>query len=90
MQIEKILIIESPIQLAKMIDSRPEILDRSSDDDYLFLRYLCDSVSLFINGCKCNEENNYEAMMDAYSRVKKESIAKNIAACVDCDRVDFK
>lgn len=90
MQVEKILIIESPVQLAKMIDSRPEILDRSTDEDYMALMYLCDSVSLFINGCKCNEEENYETMMDAYSYVNRESICKNIAACIECDRVEFK
>lgn len=90
MQIEKILIIESPIQLAKMIDSRPEILDRSSDEDYMILRYFCDSVDLFLNGCKCDEEENYEAMMEVYSQIKTDRIAKGIASCIECDRVEFK
>jgi hypothetical protein len=90
MQIEKILIIESPIQLAKMIESRPEILDRSSDEDYMLLRYFCDSVDLFVKGCKCDEEENYANMMEVYSQVKTDRISKGIAQCIECDRVEFK
>ena len=91
MQIEKILIIESPIQLAKMIESRPEILDRSSDEDYMLLRYFCDSVDLFVKGCKCDEEENYSEMMESYSRIQSDSESiSHLASCIGCDRIEFK
>lgn len=90
MQIEKVLIIESPVMLYNMMNSRPEILDRAFEETYSSLRRFLDSVNIYINGCKCAIEENYDYMMEEYSSLQKEPIISHLKNCMDCDRIDFK
>jgi len=90
MQVEKVLIIESPVMLYKMMDSRPEILDHAFDETYSSLRRFFDSVNIYLNGCRCDIEKNYDSMMDEYSSIQTESISSHLKKCFECDRIDFK
>jgi len=90
MQIEKILIIESPVMLYRLMESRPEILDRIFGEDHISLMSFFDSVSMYLNGCKCDIEKNYDDMMARYSSIQIDSISGHIRSIMECDRVDFK
>lgn len=90
MQIEKVLIVESPVRLWKIMDSRPEILDRAQENVYFQLKDFMDRVDLFINGCKCDEEENYSAMMEQYAAIQSPDISEHLCRCIECDRIDFK
>ena len=90
MQIEKVLIIESPVMLYNMMNSRPEILDLAFEETYSSLRRFFDSVNLYLNGCKCALEENYDQMMDDYSSIQNESVSSHLKKCFECDRIDFK
>lgn len=90
MQIEKVLIIESPVMLYNMMNSRPEILDLAFEETYSSLRRFFDSVNLYLNGCKCALEENYNQMMDDYSSIQNESVYSHLKKCFECDRIDFK
>ena len=91
MQIEKILIVESPIMLFKIMDSKNEIFDLASSPVYHRLMKFCDSVRLFLNGCKCDEEENYSEMMREYSEIQRDSESiSHLSSCIGCDRIEFK
>lgn len=91
MQIEKILIVESPVRLYKIMDSKNEIFDLAPSPVYHRLMEFCDRVSLFMNGCKCDEEENYSEMMESYSRIQSDSESiSHLASCIGCDRIEFK
>lgn len=91
MQIEKILIVESPVKLFRIIDSKNEILDRADGEVYLRLMEFCDRVQLYVNGCKCDAEENYSAMIRAYSELQSDDKAvEHLTKCIECDRIEFK
>jgi hypothetical protein len=91
MQVEKILIIESPVRLFKIMDSKNEIFDLASSPVYHRLMGFCDRVRLFLNGCKCDEEENYSEMMREYSNIQNDSESiSHLSSCIGCDRIEFK
>jgi hypothetical protein len=91
MQIDKIIIIESPVHLWKILLAKEEIIDQSKDDDFFFLNLFMDFVNNYINGCKCDEEENYMDMIDQYNNlIQNEDIISYLTKCFECDRIEFK
>jgi hypothetical protein len=90
MQIDKILIVESPVHLWKILRSKEEILDQSSNDIYYTISMFMDSVEMYVNGCKCNQEENYNEMLVHYNSIKQEDIVSYLIKGFECDRIDFK
>jgi hypothetical protein len=91
MQIDKILIIESPVKLWKLIGSKNEIIDQSSNDVYYSINMFMDSVEAYVRGCKCDEEENYNDMMVQYNTtIRKEEVVSHLVKGFECDRIEFK
>ena len=91
MQIDKILIIESPVRLWKLIGSKNEIIDQSSNDVYYSINMFMDSVEAYVRGCKCDEEENYNDMMVQYNTtIRKEEVVSHLVKGFECDRIEFK
>ncbi len=90
MQINKIIIIDSPVHLWKILRTKEEILDQSKDDVFFSLNLFMDSVDEYINGCKCNEEENYTDMMAQYKLIQSENIVLHLINCLECDKIEFK
>lgn len=91
MQIDKILIIESPVKLWKLIESKEEIIDQSSNDVYYSLNMFMDSVEAYVKGCKCDEEENYDEMMTQYNTsIRKEEVISHLIKGFECDKIEFK
>lgn len=89
MQIQKILIVESPVHLFRLIRAKEEVLDLASDEEYHLLISFLDIVDLFLNGCKCDEEANYSEMMSIYEAIRNYS-QDNLKNAFECDRIEFK
>ena len=92
MQIDKILIIESPVKLWKLLSSKNEIIDQSTNDVYYSINMFMDSVDAYVRGCKCDEEENYEDMMSHYNTciIRKEEVISHLIKGFECDRIEFK
>lgn len=91
MQIEKILIVESPIQLCGWIKAKGEILDLCQGEVYSGISFFLDCVDLYMNGCKCDKEERLRIMNDQYSFLKESSdIVSHLTKCFECDRIEFK
>lgn len=91
MQIAKILIIESPVHLWRLIRAKEEILDQSSDDVFAILNLFMDCVDAYINGCKCDEEESYAAMSEQYnSSIRREDVVSHLIKGFECDRIEFR
>jgi len=90
MQIDKILIIESPVRLWKILDAKNEIIDQASEDVYPILNRFMDSVEYYVKGCKCDEEENYEDMMNNYNFIKREDVVSHLTKGFECDKIEFK
>lgn len=91
MQIDKILIIESPVHLWRLIRTKEEIIDQSSDDVLSTLNLFMDCVDAYINGCKCDEEETYGIMIDQYNTsIRHEDVVSHLIKGFECDRIEFK
>ncbi len=90
MQIDKILIIESPVRLWKILDTKNEIIDQASEGVYSILSRFMDSVESYVKGCKCDEEENYEDMMNHYNFIKNEDVVSHLIKGFECDKIEFK
>jgi len=91
MQIDKIIMIDSPVHLWKIIRSKEEIIDQSNDDVFFHLNLFMDSVDEYINGCKCNEDENYVDMLNEYASIQSdEDIVSHLINHLECDRIEFK
>jgi acetaldehyde dehydrogenase (acetylating) len=92
MQIDKILIIESPVKLWKLLTSKNEIIDQSANDVYYSITMFMDSVEAYVRGCKCDEEVNYEDMMLNYNTciIGKEEVVSHLTKGFECDKIEFK
>ena len=92
MQIDKIIIIESPVKLWKLLSSKNEIIDQSTNDVYYSINMFMDSVDAYVRGCKCDEEENYEDMMSQYNTciIRKEEVISHLIKGFECDRIEFK
>lgn len=89
MQIQKVLIVESPVHLYRLIRSKEEAIDLASDEEYHLIVSFLDSVDLFLNGCKCDEDSNFSEMMDSYGRIRNYP-QDNLKRAFECDRIEFK
>lgn len=89
MQIDKIIIIDSPVHLWRILRTKEEILDQSKDDVFFSLNLFMDSVNIYINGCKCDEEENYADMINQYILIQNENIVSHLLNCLECDRIEF-
>jgi hypothetical protein len=89
MQIDKIIIIDSPVHLWRILRTKEEILDQSKDDVFFSLNLFMDSVNIYINGCKCDEEENYTDMINQYISIQSENIVSHLLNCLECDRIEF-
>ena len=91
MQIDKILIIESPVKLWKLLSSKNEIIDQAPSDVYYSINMFMDSVEAYVKGCKCDEEENYDDMMVQYNTsIRKEEVVSHLIKGFECDRIEFK
>ena len=90
MQIDKILVIESPVHLWKILRAKEEIIDIAREDIGASLRCFMDCVDIYINGCKCSEETNYGIMISQFEAIKEESIINHLINGLECDKIEFK
>ncbi len=90
MHITKILRVESPVRLWKMIQNREEILETADGDVYRILSFFMDSVDTYVNGCRCDEEKNYSIMMCEYdTSLRREDVQSHLIKCFGCDKIYF-
>lgn len=90
MQVDKIMIIESPVHLWRILRTKEEIIDQASNDVFYSLTLFMDSVSTYLNGCKCDEEENYADVVEYYSLVKCDQVISHLINGFECDRIEFK
>ena len=84
------MIVESPIHLWKLLRTKEEIIDTAKDDVAQDLILFMDSVGSYLNGCKCDEDENYEEMSKRFSAVKSVRVLDHLIAGFECDGIDFK
>lgn len=89
MQIQKVLIVESPVHLFRLLRAKEEALDLASDEEYHLMSSFLDSVDLFLNGCRCDEDANFSEMMSIYELIRNYP-QDNMKAVFECDRIEFK
>jgi hypothetical protein len=90
MQIDRILIVESPLHLKNMLLAKEELINQSNDNIFFKLNRFIDSVENYINGCKCIEEENYADMMSFYISIQTEEIISYLIQGFECDKIEFK
>ena len=89
MDIKKILKIESPVHLFRILENYA-IIDNATGDVYESIRYYMDLASEYLYGCKCDEDNNWQRLKSEYSDgIRQEVIQEHIIRILDCDRIDF-
>jgi hypothetical protein len=90
MEITKVLKIESPVHLVKLLENKTEIVDTASDQVYHILNYYIDCVNEYLYGCKCQEEVYYERMNVEYENtIQQEEVVNHLIKGFGCDRIDF-
>lgn len=90
MQINKILIIESPVRLWKLLESKDEIIDQAPSEIYESIILFMDSTEGYVRGCKCDQEQNYALMLDRYELMKSDKVVEHLIKGFECDRIEFK
>ena len=91
MQIDKILIIDSPVHLWRLIRTKEEILDQAPDGVLSILSIFMDSTDAYINGCKCDKEELYEIMSEQYNTsIRREDVVSHLVKGFECDKIEFK
>jgi hypothetical protein len=90
MQVDKIMIIESPVHLWRILRTKEEIIDQAGNDVFYSLTLFMDSVSTYLNGCKCDEEENYVDVVEYYSLVQGDQVISHLINGFECDRIEFK
>jgi hypothetical protein len=84
MEVSKILKIDSPTFLWNILKHREEIFETRND-----LVYFLDCFETYVNGCMCDEESNYDNMLDSYSALDNNDLKDYLAKSFDCDEVRF-
>ena len=91
MQIDKILIIDSPVHLWRLIRSKEEIIDQAPDGVFSILNIFMDCTDNYINGCKCDKEELYEIMNEQYNTsIRREDVISHLIKGFECDKIEFK
>lgn len=85
MQVVKILRVESAIHLWNLLKNREEVFESKKD-----LVYFLDSVESYVNGCRCDEDKNYDSMIKYYSSIKEnEELKTYLATSFECNDIRF-
>jgi hypothetical protein len=85
MQVTKILRVESPVHLWTLLKNSEEIFESKNE-----LIYFLDCVDTYVNGCKCDEDLNYDNMILAYSDIKNNSdLIVYLTNSFECDEIRF-
>jgi hypothetical protein len=85
MQVIKILRVESPIHLWTILKNREEVFESKNE-----LIYFLDCVDTYVNGCKCDEDLNYDNMISSYSDIKNNSdLIIYLTNSFDCNEIRF-
>ena len=85
MQIIKILRVESPIHLWSLLKNREEVFECKKE-----LVLFIDFVEIYMNGCKCDEDLNYDNMILSYNEIKNNNELLNyLIICFECDEIRF-
>jgi hypothetical protein len=90
MEIKKILKIESPVHLVKLLENKTEIVDTARDQVFHILNYYIDCVNDYLYGCKCEEDLHYDRMVVEYENtIRQEEVLNHLMKGFGCDRIDF-
>ena len=85
MQVIKILRIDSPIHLWTLLKNREEIFESKNE-----LIYFIDCVETYVNGCKCDEDLNYDNMISSYFDIKNDEDLKDyLVKSFECNEIRF-
>lgn len=91
MEIKKILRIESPVHLYRLVDQDRSVYE-SFDDDVAASRIslLCDAVAEYLYGCKCEEDANWALVEREYRElIGDSSVLARLRSFYGCDSVEF-
>jgi hypothetical protein len=90
MEIKKVLRVESPIHLVKLLEKKNEIVDTASEQIFHILNYYIDCVNDYLYGCKCEEDLHYDRMVVEYENtIRQEDVLNHLMKGFECDRIDF-
>jgi hypothetical protein len=90
MEIKKILNIESPVHLYRILDRNNEIVDSAEGDLFFTITYFMDCAYEYLYGCRCDEESNHDRMVAEYeTSMREESVISHIRSSVGCDDIVF-
>lgn len=84
------MIVDSPIHLWKLLRAKEEIIDTAKEDVAPILIGFMDSVGYYLNGCKCDEDENYQEMSDRFAEVKSSKVVDHLVSGFECDGIEFK
>ena len=60
-------------------------------DNILDLIVFIDTVELYVNGCECDKERNYNSMISQYNDIKNnQEMVNHLTKCFECDRIRFQ
>jgi hypothetical protein len=86
MEISKILVVHSPVHFWNLIKNRDEIFESVLD-----LIMFIDTVDLYINGCECDKNTNYNLMVSQYNSIKNNTeMINHLVKCFECDKIRFQ
>jgi|688.fasta_scaffold122663_4 hypothetical protein len=90
MEIKKILRIDSPVHLYRLIDDNISMFDECDGDMSIRLRYFVDLGANYLYGCRCEETQNWESLVREYEVVSNETpFVDMLCSVFDCDSVSF-
>ena len=84
MEVSKILRVESPVFLWNILKHREEIFESRND-----LVYFLDNFEIYMNGCPCDEEVNYDNMINSYNALDNDDFKIYLAKSFECNEVRF-
>jgi hypothetical protein len=90
MEIKKILRVDSPVHLYKMIDDNISLFDGCDGDISIRIRYFVDLGANYLYGCKCEEDSNWESLKREYSVITGDNIfISTLCGVFGCDSINF-
>lgn len=90
MEIKKILRVDSPVHLYRMIDDNISLFDGCDGDISIRIRYFVDLGANYLYGCKCEEDINWESLTREYNVIKTDDVFISVLCSgFDCDSINF-
>jgi hypothetical protein len=90
MEIKKILNIDSPVHLYRILEKSEEVIDVAEGDISFDLIYFRDCAYEYLYGCKCEADSNYDRMNREYVRIsEKEDVILHLKSFFECDDIFF-